>query len=206
MSEASGQTVMYDILDLARLPMAIMDGAKQIVCYVNSALCYLAGKSREEMVGKSIAELLPEGDGCLVLLDRVYRTGKTESHTEPEGAASHPFYWSYEIWPVQTGDTHPTGVILQVTETAPFHHRAAAMNEALLLSAVRQHELMESTEVLNAELQAEIKERKQAEAEIEHLAFYDSLTDLPNRRLLMDRMRQALLACTRTLRYGAIFY
>ena len=205
-SEASGRPVMYDILDLARLPMAIMDGAAQIVCYVNSALCHLAGKSREEMIGKPIAEVLPEGDGCLVLLDRVYRTGKTESHTEHEGAALHPFYWSYEIWPVRTEDNHPSGVILQVTETAPFHHRATAMNEALLLSAVRQHELMESTEVLNAELQAEIMERKQAEAEIEHLAFYDSLTDLPNRRLLMDRMRQALLACTRTLRYGAIFF
>jgi two-component system, NtrC family, sensor kinase len=37
------------------------------------------------------------------------------------------------------------------------------MNEALLVSAVRQHELTEAAEALNAKLQAEIKERKQVQ-------------------------------------------
>jgi signal transduction histidine kinase len=157
---------MYDILDFARLPMAIMEGAGQIVRYVNPALCQLTGKSREEMIGKAFGEMLPEGDECLLLLDRVYRTGRTESHTEQEGAGPHPLYWSYEIWPVlaeSEDDDRPPGVIIQVTETAPFHHQASAMNEALLVSVVRQHELMEATETLNAKLQAEMKERKQAE-------------------------------------------
>jgi signal transduction histidine kinase len=161
-----GRPVMYDILDFARLPMAIMEGAGQIVRYVNPALCQLTGKSREEMIGKAFGEMLPEGDECLLLLDRVYRTGRTESHTEQEGAGPHPLYWSYEIWPVlaeSEDDDRPPGVIIQVTETAPFHHQASAMNEALLVSVVRQHELMEATETLNAKLQAEMKERKQAE-------------------------------------------
>jgi two-component system NtrC family sensor kinase len=156
----------YDILDLARLPMAIMEGAGQIVVYVNPALCNLTGKAREDMVGKPFAEILSDGDECLLLLDRVYRTGKAESHTEQEDAEPHPLYWSYEIWPVRAGLTendYPTGVIIQVTETAPFHRRTAAMNEALMISAVRLHELMEAEETLNAKLQAEIKERKQAQ-------------------------------------------
>jgi len=42
----------YDILDLARLPMAIMEGAGQIVVYVNPALCSLTGKDRGHMLGK----------------------------------------------------------------------------------------------------------------------------------------------------------
>jgi len=37
-----------------------------------------------------------------------------------------------------------------------------------------------------------ITERKAAEDEIEHLAFYDPLTQLPNRQLLMDRLKVAL--------------
>jgi len=37
----------------------------------------------------------------------------------------------------------------------------------------------------------EITDRKQAEEEIRHLAFYDSLTGLPNRRLLLDRLGSA---------------
>ncbi len=38
----------------------------------------------------------------------------------------------------------------------------------------------------------DITERKANAQEIEHLAFYDSLTDLPNRRLMLDRLKQAL--------------
>ena len=38
----------------------------------------------------------------------------------------------------------------------------------------------------------DITERKAAENEIEHLAFYDTLTQLPNRQLLMDRLKVAL--------------
>jgi diguanylate cyclase (GGDEF)-like protein len=80
------------------------------------------------------------------------------------------------------------------------------MNEALLLSSVRQHEWIEETERLNEKLTAEIKERQRIEMEIEQLAFYDPLTDLPNRRLLMDRLHHAILACSRTTNHGAIFF
>jgi len=51
---------MYDILDFVRRPMAIAEGARHIVCYVNSAFCSLAGRNKEEMIGKPIADILPE--------------------------------------------------------------------------------------------------------------------------------------------------
>ncbi|MEW8561666.1 MAG: hypothetical protein B6D72_17600 [gamma proteobacterium symbiont of Ctena orbiculata] len=38
----------------------------------------------------------------------------------------------------------------------------------------------------------DITDRKKAEAELEHIAHYDSLTGLPNRRLKTDRLRQAI--------------
>jgi hypothetical protein len=44
-----------------------------------------------------------------------------------------------------------------------------AMNEALLLGSVRQHELAEAANLANEKLQAEIRERKQAEAEVRRL-------------------------------------
>jgi PAS domain S-box-containing protein len=43
----------------------------------------------------------------------------------------------------------------------------------------------------------DITDRKRAEREIERLAFFDALTDLPNRRLLMDRLHQACLVSAR---------
>lgn len=47
---------------------------------------------------------------------------------------------------------------------------------------------------------------RRASAEIEHLAFYDPLTGLPNRRLLLDRLAQATVAAERTGQYGALLF
>jgi diguanylate cyclase (GGDEF)-like protein len=44
----------------------------------------------------------------------------------------------------------------------------------------------------NARLRVEIAERGQAEERIRYMAHYDALTNLPNRTLLQDRLRQAL--------------
>ena len=51
---------------------------------------------------------------------------------------------------------------------------------------------------------SDITQRKQSEQTIHHLAFYDPLTDLPNRRLLLDRLQQALAASRRNKRCGAV--
>jgi diguanylate cyclase (GGDEF)-like protein/PAS domain S-box-containing protein len=51
-----------------------------------------------------------------------------------------------------------------------------------------------------------IAERKKAENEIYNLAFYDVLTGLPNRRLLLDRLDVALSASGRTRQYGALLF
>ena len=47
---------------------------------------------------------------------------------------------------------------------------------------------------------------RRASAEIESLAFYDPLTNLPNRRLLMDRMKQATASNLRSGQYGALLF
>jgi diguanylate cyclase (GGDEF)-like protein/PAS domain S-box-containing protein len=52
----------------------------------------------------------------------------------------------------------------------------------------------------------DINERRRAEAEIANLAFYDSLTQLPNRRLLLDRLRQVLATSSRIPLHGAILF
>ncbi len=50
----------------------------------------------------------------------------------------------------------------------------------------------------------DITQRKLAESEINALAFYDPLTGLPNRRLMLDRLRQALTGSDRSRRHGAL--
>ncbi len=52
----------------------------------------------------------------------------------------------------------------------------------------------------------DITERKLAESEIERLALYDYLTELPNRRLFGDRLRTAVMVAKRSARFGALIY
>ena len=89
------------------------------------------------------------------------------------------------------------------------------MNEEWVNFASDGHrELLETTKtpLLNSQNQVvgvlgvghDITERNAATNEIAHLAFYDSLTDLPNRRLMLDRLGQALTSATRRERHGAL--
>ena len=52
----------------------------------------------------------------------------------------------------------------------------------------------------------DITERKQAEEKINALAFYDQLTHLPNRLLLLDRLKQAMTLGERSGQFGALLF
>lgn len=53
---------------------------------------------------------------------------------------------------------------------------------------------------------SDITDRKEAEAATHRLAYFDALTGLPNRRLLTDRMAQALVAMQRAGQVGALIF
>lgn len=64
-----------------------------------------------------------------------------------------------------------------------------------------------------SELEAALRENekitralRESENQIRHLAFYDALTQLANRRLLTDRLGQALAASKRSGCYGALMF
>jgi len=53
---------------------------------------------------------------------------------------------------------------------------------------------------------SDISDRINAQAQIDRLAFYDPLTQLPNRRLLLDRLEQSLHISTRHARKSALLF
>src|SRR6185295_17430899 len=68
--------------------------------------------------------------------------------------------------------------------------QATTVSRDLLERRVRERtvDLSEANELLTRE----IGERKRAETELERMAFYDSLSGLPNRALFLDRLDHAL--------------
>ena len=64
----------------------------------------------------------------------------------------------------------------------------------------------EAGELILLGVSRDISERKKAEEQIRNLAFYDLLTQLPNRRLLLDRFGQVVAACKRSKRHAALMF
>jgi diguanylate cyclase (GGDEF)-like protein/PAS domain S-box-containing protein len=104
-------------------------------------------------------------------------------------------------------------------ERAPPGDAAEAASEGLVRPSTAHHRLRDGTPV-EVELTSQpltwegrparmvvaldVTAQRRAEAEVQRLAYYDTLTRLPNRRLLTDRLRQSLAASARTGRRGAV--
>ncbi|MBV8617409.1 MAG: EAL domain-containing protein [Curvibacter sp.] len=95
----------------------------------------------------------------------------------------HDGTWAGEIWNrKKNGDIYP---------------------EWLLITAVKDR-LGEITNYVGS--MTDISSRKASEEEVRHLAFYDALTNLPNRRLLQDRLAVLLASRQRHARWCAVLF
>ncbi len=152
----------HAINEHAPQPVAMVVGTAHIVRCANLAFCHLIGTSPGHAVGRALSELLPATDSCVPWLDAVHRSKKPQSYTVSLTNEPHAVFRSYVMWPVLTGELL-LGIMIQVTETAEVHDQVVAMNEALMIGSVRQHELTEEAEMVNARLQEEIIQRKHTE-------------------------------------------
>ncbi len=92
-------------------------------------------------------------------------------------------YWQGEVWNRRkNGELYPEW--LSITAVVDDNNRVT--NYVAALTDLTAH--------------------KKAEEVIHHLAFYDSLTGLPNRQLLLDRLKQSLLSNVRKQHQSAILF
>jgi diguanylate cyclase (GGDEF)-like protein/PAS domain S-box-containing protein len=96
---------------------------------------------------------------------------------------NHDGSWQGEIW-----DTRKTG---------------EAYPKWLTISSVKNNEGKVTHYVGSF---TDITEHKNAQEKILNLAFYDQLTGLPNRRLILERLEHSLAMSSQNSQYGAILY
>jgi PAS domain S-box-containing protein len=156
-------TLWRACLEQAPVPMALLEGPHYTIRYANRAFCHVLGKAPEAVIGRSFSDAVPQGDRCQAVLDQVSRTGQSARHMESAAAQpSPPPFWSWAVWPLRHAEEAPVSLIIQIMETTQLHQQTTAVNEQLMLSSVRQHELTETLENLNVTLEERVSERTQA--------------------------------------------
>jgi signal transduction histidine kinase len=133
-----------------------------LIAYSNPALSRLLDRSKAALLGKSFCQIAHMSGDCVSLFDRVYRTGESVSHTEHDDSKPDSAFWAYTLWPVMIG-RQAVGIMIQLADATQIHAKMIAMNEALVVGAVRQDELIEAAASSNAQLRDEIVARKQTE-------------------------------------------
>jgi len=124
-----------------------------------------------------------------------------------EQLCKNPFLWAESIHPDDSALVAKT--IEEFKTGTPFKIEYRVKNSGgdwrwLFDRSIGVRE--EDGELIVEGLAMDITERKQAESQIQALAFSDPLTGLPNRRLLMDRVDQALTAAHRHAHQVALLF
>lgn len=159
--------------ELSPQPMVAIEGLTQTICYVNPAFCELVGKPKSAMIDRPYSEVIAENrrSEILSLLDHVFRTGEPQSLADQEQLQIPGHYWSYSCWTISGVNQSKAGVMVQVTDSTDnviFRKTSAEMNQSLIVSGVRQHELTEKAELLNQKLQVATQAKNQFLASVSH--------------------------------------
>ena len=164
--------------DALRIAAVTFDTQEAIVITAPDASILRVNQAFQDITGYSAAEVIGQNP-------RMFRSGRHD-------AAFYQAMWSTLLdtgkWSGEVLDRRKDGAIYPklMTITAVYNKQKQVTHYVAIFR--------------------DISDLKQSEQEIHQLAFYDALSGLPNRRLLLDRLQQAMALGTRTGAYGALLF
>jgi diguanylate cyclase (GGDEF)-like protein/PAS domain S-box-containing protein len=187
------------ILDNATV--GIVFSRQRVIERCNRRFEEMFGYAPGELAGRSSAALFPtpaefeRAERGYALLARG-RSFSTETQIRRKDGTT---FWCKVVGRAIDPERPREGSIWIYDDVSAEHAARDALERAV---AERTAEL----KAANERLEAEIAERKLAEQRAQHLADHDALTGLPNRRLLEDRLTQALALSTRNRQQTAVVF
>ena len=195
------------ILDNASLGITFT--RNRIFRHCNERFAEMFGRPIEELIGKSAEIVYPSQEAFEAMrhiAKPVLSAGRRLDVELQMMRGDGSLFWCRMLAKAIDPTDHSKGTIY-ITED--ITERKAAQ-EALMRARdeleLRVRERTSELAMANARLQAEIQERKLAEQQIRYLANHDALTGLPNRRLLEDRIGQAMERARRNGHQVALLY
>ncbi|MDB5792151.1 MAG: diguanylate cyclase [Massilia sp.] len=187
------------ILDTAVLGIAVVEQGRTLHC--NRKMEELFGYDPGACSGASVRSLYPDAGGWQAACRETARDFAAGRVSVGEHLLvrrdGRTFWGRLSGRPFDLAD--PGGRSLWLVDDVTAQREAAeAVRRARDELEVRVTDRTAELAGANALLQDEILERRQAEARVHHMAYHDSLTGLPNRALLADRLERAILAAQRT--------
>lgn len=167
---------LRELFKQAPAGIAILSGPDHRWSFANTTYCKIVGRSREQLLNRTIRESLPElvGQGFLELLDQVYRNGMPHVGKNVKalinrgaGGAAEEAYFDFIYQPVRTvaGETEGLMVLaVDVTEQQQARSLLESRVEERTLELKRAHETLR---VLSGSLmQAQDEERRRVAREL----------------------------------------
>ena len=195
------------ILDSAVLGIAVIENGFALRC--NSKMEELFGYGPGEVDGLSVQSLYPDLESWEAARDetsRNFHSGRVSMGEYRLARKDGTLFWArLSGRPFDVSKVTGRSVWL-VDDVTARREAAEAIRRARDELEIRVLERTAELAGANSMLQAEIVERRQAEARVHHMAYHDSLTGLPNRALLADRLDRAMLAAQRSERKLAVMF
>ena len=195
------------ILDSAVLGISVVENGFNLRC--NRKMEELFGYAPGEMNALSVQDLYPDKSSWdLARSDtsRDFHAGRVSMYEYQLVRKDRSLFWArLSGRPFDLSQVTGRSVWL-VDDVTARREAAESVRRARDELEVRVLERTAELAGANALLEAEIVERRQAEARVHHMAYHDSLTGLPNRALLADRLDRAMLAAERTDRKLAVMF
>ncbi len=174
----SGPLSPYELQQLfAQAPVGIGVFDHEFRCRdVNGRFAELTGLARAEHLGKTLFDIVPAQTPQLLPLFQQLRQGAPRCAFEVEtvglSRAASPARWQVSVSSVLDEEGTFSGIFLVMRESAQTSPHLDAPASPGLQEMTHRHALR----------------LYQAEARLQHLSYYDPLTDLGNRHLLQERL------------------